>query len=121
MGVVVSGEVVAGQQLGRRLGFPTANIAVTESLTAADGVYAVRVTVGGRSFKGVANLGKNPSVGGCRRRLEVHILDFADDLYGRKIEVELLKKLRDEVHFGSLEELRRQIEIDCMAARKMEF
>ncbi len=120
MGIVVSGKVIAGQQLGRRLGFPTANMAA-DGVTAEEGVYAVRVRVGGKAFKGVANLGKNPSVGGCDRRLEVHLLDFAGDLYGEQIEVELWQKLRDEVRFGSLDELRQQIERDCASVCNMDF
>ena len=108
----LSGEVVRGRQLGRELGFPTANLDLPEGWGPADGVYRSRVTVGGTTYDAMSNLGCNPSVGGNRRRLETHLFGCHDDLYGRTVEVELLEKIRDERTFASVDELRRQLEQD---------
>lgn len=110
--VVIRGEVVEGRRLGRELGFPTANIRVDERLDAEDGVYRSLVNVSGRSFKAMSNLGHNPSVGGCARRLETHLFDFEGSLYGMRLEVVLLEKIRDEIRFESVAALREQIARD---------
>ena len=116
--MIVEGIVTEGRQLGRRLGFPTANIepGPGQELPEA-GVYAAAVEIDGRRYAAVSNWGTNPSVGGCSPRLETHLLDFRGELYGRRIRVELLRKIRDERRFGSLEELRSQIEADCRSVR----
>lgn len=116
--MIIEGTVTEGRQLGRRLGFPTANIepGPGQELPEA-GVYAAAVEIDGRRYAAVSNWGTNPSVGGCSPRLETHLLDFRGELYGRRIRVELLRKIRDERRFGSLEELRRQIEADCRSVR----
>ena len=98
--------------MGRELGFPTANLSVPETVTAADGVYRSRAEVGGRTYDAMSNLGSNPSVGGTERRLETHIFDFEGLLYGRLLRVELLEKIRDERKFDTVEDLRMQIEKD---------
>lgn len=110
--IVVEGEVMHGRQLGRKLGFPTANLSVGEDLPARDGVYAARVEAEGVCYRAISNLGSNPSVGGTERRLETHIFDFSGSLYGRRIRVELLEKIRDERRFDSIEALRQQLERD---------
>ena len=110
--ILIEGVVEHGRRLGRELGFPTANLAVPETVTAADGVYRSRAEVGGRTYDAMSNLGSNPSVGGGPRHLETHIFDFSGDLYGRRLRVELRRKIRDERKFDSLEELQRQIERD---------
>ena len=110
--VLIEGVVEHGRRLGRELGFPTANLAVPEGIAAADGVYRSRAEVGGRTYDAMSNLGSNPSVGGGPRHLETHIFDFSGDLYGRRLRVELRRKIRDERKFDSLEELQRQIERD---------
>ncbi|WP_295936758.1 riboflavin kinase [uncultured Alistipes sp.] len=110
--VVVEGVVEHGRRLGHELGFPTANIAVPVGIEAADGVYHARVEVDGIEYNAMSNLGTNPSVGGAERRLETHILGYDGDLYGRRLCVELLEKIRDEERFATLEELRAQIEKD---------
>ena len=102
--ILIAGVVEHGRRLGRELGFPTANLAVPETVTAADGVYRSRAEVGGRMYDAMSNLGRNPSVGGVERRLETHIFDFGGELYGRL--------LRDERKFDTVEELRMQIEKD---------
>ena len=111
-GMIVEGVVEHGRRLGRELGFPTANLSVPETVTAADGVYRSRAEVGGKVYDAMSNLGRNPSVGGVERRLETHIFDFRGELYGRRLRVELLEKIRDERRFASVEELRGQIARD---------
>ena len=105
----VRGEVVRGQQLGRQLGAPTANIAVGDEQLPPDGVYAVMATVDTSERSGVANLGVRPTVDGERRLLEVHLLDFEGDLYDQVVEVRFGKRLRGERKFADLEELKEQI------------
>ena len=110
--ILIEGVVEHGRRLGRELGFPTANLAVPEDVAAADGVYRSRAEVGGKVYDAMSNLGRNPSVGGVERRLETHIFDFRGELYGRRLRVELLEKIRDERRFASVEELRGQIARD---------
>ena len=112
MGQVIEGEVEHGRRLGRRLGFPTANLPVPEDLEIPDGVYRSRVEIEGRSYAAMSNLGCNPTVGGGKRRLETHIFGFAGELYGSRLRVELLEKIRDERRFSTLEELQAQIAED---------
>jgi len=112
----VVGQVVEGRKLGRTLGFPTANLLIGEEQMPPDGVWTVRVKAKGRWHPGVANLGRNPTVGGETRTLEAHLLNFSGDLYGQTIEVEFGEKLRDERKFESLDELRRQIQRDVERA-----
>lgn len=109
---VIRGVVEHGRRLGRRLGFPTANLSVPESERVEDGVYASRATVDGVRYRAMSNLGRNPSVGGGERRLETHIFGFSGSLYGRVLEVELLLRIRDERKFATVEELQAQIEKD---------
>jgi riboflavin kinase/FMN adenylyltransferase len=111
----LSGTVIEGRKLGRGLGFPTANLRLGERQTPRDGVWAVKVD-GVR--KGVANLGTRPTVDGGERLLEVHLLDFSGDLYGKELRVRFEKFLRPERKFGSLEELREQIGRDAEEARQ---
>lgn len=116
----VLGEVVKGKQLGRQLGFPTANVAVENEQLPPLGVYAVKACMDGMDevLKGVANLGIRPTVdGGGERSLEVHLLDVTGDFYGKLMEVSFVKKLRDEQKFASLEELKAQISKDSQNAR----
>lgn len=108
----VSGTVVHGRRLGHALGFPTANIEVSDDSLLSDGVYRARVAVDGVSYDAMSNLGRNPSVGGCRRRLETHLFGFDGDLYGRTLQVELLERIRDERTFPSVDALRQQLEED---------
>ena len=110
--VIIEGVVEHGRRLGRELGFPTANVAVPDSVAAEDGVYRSRAEVDGAVYDAMSNLGRNPSVGGTARRLETHIFGFSGALYGRMLRVELLEKIRDERRFDTLEELRAQIEKD---------
>lgn len=113
------GRVIRGEQLGRRLGYPTANLAVNHK-PAVDGVFAVRVDGEGlASLPGVASLGTRPTVGGERTLLEVHLFDYSGKLYGRRIRVTFVEKLRDEHRFESLEDLVEQMQADAGAAREI--
>lgn len=115
----ICGTVVVGEQLGRKLGFPTANLATGNLQLPPTGVWAVRClhhTHG--PLTGVANLGTRPSLGSGELRLEVHLLGFSGDLYGEELDVEFIRHLRPEKRFDSLDELRNQIRIDSAAARE---
>ena len=90
--VIIEGVVEHGRRLGRELGFPTANVAVPDSVAAEDGVYRSRAEVDGAVYDAMSNLGRNPSVGGTARRLETHIFGFSGALYGRMLRVELLER-----------------------------
>ncbi len=117
----ILGTVEPGDQRGRQLGFPTANLDPRNEVLPPDGVYAVRVIVGAEQFGGVANIGVRPTFVGvqARRVLEVHILGFARDLYAQDVEVCFLSKLRDEQKFISVDALTKQIHLDIEAARKL--
>ncbi len=111
----LQGVVVEGNKLGRKLGFPTANMQLYEPLKQlpADGVYAVMVYVEGGEYKGIMNVGLRPTVGESETRVvEVHIMDFDTEIYGHPIEVQFLSRIREERRFDSLEELKQQISRD---------
>ena len=114
----VEGVVKQGRQLGRQLGFPTANVSTGAVQLPPDGVWAVRVDLDGEVFGGVANLGMRPTVDGTTRALEVHLFDFQGDLYDRELDVTFAHYLRDERKFDSLEALKQQIEADAIEARR---
>ena len=112
------GRVVYGDQLGRKLGFPTANIYLYRTRTAVHGIYAVRLYgITQQPLLGVANVGMRPTVGGTRTLLEVFIFDFNQTIYGRYVRVEFCKKLRDEVRFENLTLLKEQMWKDADEAR----
>ena len=112
------GRVAHGDRRGRLLGFPTANIHLHRKSSPLNGVYAVEVFGLKREpLAGVANVGTRPTVGGLRSQLEVHLLDFSDNIYGRYLHVDFLHKLRDERRFESLDALKSQISEDAREAR----
>jgi riboflavin kinase/FMN adenylyltransferase len=114
------GRVVHGRELGRALGFPTANLRLMRRRPPVKGVLAVRAFgIEERALIAVASLGTRPTVEGTDMLLEVHVFDFAGDLYGREIEVEFVAKLRDEVKFDSLEALIVQMKVDAAQARDL--
>lgn len=122
----MEGHVVVGQQLGRKLGYPTANLRIRARPAAVQGIFAVYVRVPvyhgdqhGRHtwLPGVSSLGWRPTVGGREPLLEVHLFDFERDLYGQRLEVEFVAKLRDEAHFEAIEPLVAQMRRDEAAAR----
>ncbi len=115
----VSGVVVKGKQLGRQIGYPTANISVQDryKLIPGNGVYAVRVKVSKRDYQGMLNIGLKPTVGGMLRpTMEVHIFDFNEDIYGNFIGVEFVTRLRDETKFESVDALKEQLHLDKIQA-----
>ena len=117
----IEGRVEVGDRLGRTIGFPTANILLTDYLRPAAGVYAVRAGIeengATRWHNGAANLGWRPTVGGNDLRLETHVFDFDGDLYGKHLRVALIERLRPEQRFAGLDALKAQIARDCAAAR----
>lgn len=115
----ILGTVVAGQRLGRTLGFPTANLSAHNEQFPPDGVYAVECQRGDQRLRGVANIGVRPTLAqaGGERLLEVHLFDFDADLYGEDLEVTFRRHLRPELKFPNLEALRAQIARDADAAR----
>ncbi len=112
----ISGKVVHGAKRGRQLGFPTANVHMRHERPALTGVYAVKLD----GLPAVANLGVRPTIAGIAKLLlEVHVLDFAGDLYGKHVHVAFLHKIRDEMKFESLSALQAQIEKDVAVAREI--
>lgn len=112
------GKVRRGDQLGRQWGFPTANIFLLRRLTPVHGIYTVWVYgLGPQPLPGVANVGSRPTVDGTRTLLEVHLLDFNQNIYGRRVKVEFCTKLRDEERYDSIDLLKQQIAKDVLAAR----
>ena len=116
----IEGEVLKGRQLGRQLGFPTANVALGDYVRPKLGIYATRTRLAdGRVVGGVSSIGNNPTVGAVETRLEVHLFDFDADLYGQTIETELIGYLRPEQKFESVELMVQQIRADADQARKL--
>jgi len=117
---VLSGPVVAGRGVGRVLGFPTANLRVSpQQALPADGVYAGLAYLGGKALPSLANIGVRPTFGGDERVIEVHILDFQGQLYGKELSVGLVERLREERRFGDPGELKAQIARDAERAREL--
>jgi riboflavin kinase/FMN adenylyltransferase len=123
----VTGTVVRGDRRGRELGYPTANLSFDEPVALpADGIYAVRTGWGGadplkpeRTAEGVASLGVRPTFGGGARTLEVNLFDVNEDLYGKSLRVEFVRRLRGEKKFASAEQLVRQMDRDAARARSV--
>jgi len=116
----ITGKVIAGQRLGRKLGYPTANLRLHRRATPIAGIFAVRVSGAGlKSAPGVASLGTRPAVNGKELLLEAHVFDFAGDLYRRYVHVDFVERLRDELWFASLDELVEQIHKDAAQARRI--
>ena len=118
-GYSLTGAVVAGNRLGRTIGFPTANMKLYEplKLVPARGVYAVQVQVLGQTCRGMTNIGVRPTVGGTVPTIETHILDFNEDIYGLPLRITFLRRIRNEVRFPSLDALKAQLERDREACR----
>ena len=114
------GVVVAGNRMGRTIGFPTANMQLYEplKLVPENGVYAVNVEVTGNVFRGMCNIGTRPTVGGTARTIETHILGFNEDIYGLPLRIRFLRRIRDERKFPSLDALRAQLEQDALNCKK---
>lgn len=117
---MISGTVVKGKQLGRTIGYPTANIFHEGGkLIPKDGVYAVSIVHSGQTYYGMMNIGNRPTVNGTDRSVEVNIFDFNKDIYGEKIRVHLVKRLRDEVKFNGIDALKAQLNSDAIHAKEV--
>lgn len=118
----LTGTVVEGKQRGRSIGYPTANLSIPEfyKIVPADGVYAVRVQVEGNWYKGMLNIGGNPTVtDGGERTIEVNIFDFDQNIYGQQATLEFVARLRDEERFSDLESLKQQLDRDKQDSLKV--
>jgi riboflavin kinase/FMN adenylyltransferase len=113
----LTGLVGTGQRRGQKLGFPTANLYEVRTLLPADGVYAVRARLGEQTWPAAANIGPNPTFGEEARKLEVHLIDFDGDLYGRTLTVEFVDRLRGTRRFASVPDLVEQLKRDVAQAR----
>ena len=115
----IGGEVVVGNRLGRKLGFPTSNLVIDpDMVTPPNGVYVTYCDYNGVRYPSVTNVGNKPTIGRYGKNVETHIFDFDRELYGKKIIVEFLKKTRDEVRFDDVKELSEQIVRDCREAKE---
>ena len=112
------GKVVHGNRLGRLIGFPTANIWLPKNNLPIKGVFSVKISLDMSEFYGIANIGIRPTVGGTSPVLEVNIFDFKKEIYGKRIKVEFVKKIRDEKKFDSLDDLKKQITKDVNTAKE---
>lgn len=116
----ISGRVIAGQRLGRQLGFPTANIRLHRRVSPVAGIFAVRITGAGvTAHPGVASVGTRPTVGGKEWLLEAHLFDFSGDLYRQRLDVDFVARLRDEIQYRDLGAMTAQMRDDARAARQL--
>ena len=117
----INGTVVSGAGIGRQIGFPTANIEPDEpmKLLPQYGVYEVEITLCGKTYEGVMNIGVKPTIAkGLERTIEVYILDFSGDIYGEKAEIKVTRRLREEINFDNINALKFQIEVDVARVRR---
>lgn len=117
----LNGLVIKGQQIGRSIGFPTANIHIPNDykLIPKDGVYAVEAVVNGSLFKAMLNIGNRPTVGGTKKTVEAHLFDFMGDLYDKQITIYFKEFLREERKFDNLDELKNQLALDQKMAKSL--
>ena len=117
---MISGTVVKGKGIGKTLNFPTANIRISESykLIPKHGVYVVKTRILNTTVFGMMNIGVNPTVNGKLRSIEIHFFDFSQDIYGVYLEIEILKRLREEQKFDSLAELEKQLLKDAVVSKQ---
>jgi riboflavin kinase/FMN adenylyltransferase len=115
----ITGKVVKGSRRGKKIGFPTANIKPNTELVPGGGIYAVYFNHAGKRYKGVANLGHNPTFGAGEFSVEVHVMGFSMNIYGKDVKVEFVERLRDEKKFKGVEELKKAIARDIARAEKI--
>lgn len=115
----LEGQVVSGQQRGRKIGFPTANLSTEKEQLPAPGVYAIKVRHNLQEYGGVVNLGQRPTFDNGKSTIEVHLLDFSGDLYGQNIRIYFVERLRGEKKFSGPEELTEAIHADVVRARQI--
>ena len=114
----IEAEVIHGRKIGRALGFPTANMMLDGHADVERGVYRSEVTIDGRKYRAMSNVGIRPSVGGKELLLETHVIGFRGDLYGRILRVTLLEKIREERRFSSIGDLKEQLVKDYITCGK---
>lgn len=116
----LTGQVVAGDNRGKKIGFPTANLANIDTMIPGDGVYATVSVIAGKRYTSATHIGPNPTFDNNQvQKVETHVLDFNGDLYGQSIDVEIIAKVRDVAKFGSVDELIRQLNSDVATSRKL--
>lgn len=116
---VIEGEIIHGKANGRKMGYPTANISLKDQIIKPkNGIYASRVIIDGKKYFGATNVGMNPTVNGKYLSIETNILNFDEDIYGKRVRIEFLEKIRDEKKFESLDELRKQLDLDTGFVRQ---
>ncbi len=117
----LSGTVVSGDKLGSTIGYPTANLEINEpyKLVPGEGVYAVKIIIGEKTFDGMMNIGTRPTVDGSVLKKEVHIFDFSQEIYGQKITIHFIKRIRDEKKFSGIDALKLQLDQDKRAAQRV--
>ncbi len=117
----LSGFVVEGNKIGRTLGYPTANLAYADAsqVQPAQGVYTAMVYVDGSWHEGMANIGIRPTIDAEKVTIEVHLFNFNKDIYGKKINIAFLSRIRDEMRFNSLSELKIQLDKDALTAKEL--
>ena len=114
----IDGEIVVGNKLGRTIGFPTCNTVVDETMiTPPNGVYITMCTIEGIRRPSITNVGVKPTIGKYEKNIETHIFNFDEDVYGKRISVDFIRHTRPEMKFGSVDELKNQIQNDCIEAR----
>jgi riboflavin kinase/FMN adenylyltransferase len=115
----ISGTVIKGQQIGRKIGFPTANLEIAEDykLIPSDGAYAVLVSIDNNSYSGMMNIGIKPTIGTAARTIEVHVFNLNENLYGKELRVQVVKQLRPEMKFKGLDELSNRLHQDSNEAK----
>ena len=117
----IEGKVQRGRQLGKKIGFPTANMDIKDYVLSCPGVYAVRakITKNSKYLKGIANLGYRPTFNGKKILLEVHLFNFSKNIYNKYLTVKFLKFIRKEKKFKNIDQLKKQIKIDLLKAKKV--
>ena len=111
---ILTGKVVYGEGLGKKIGFPTANIEIKETykIIPKNGVYLVKTKINSNTYFGMMNIGIRPTVGGTNKSLEIHFFNFKDNIYGKNVSIEIIKKIRDEEKFSSIDQLKIQLKKD---------
>ncbi len=114
----IKGEVIVGNKLGRKFGFPTSNLKIDEDMVSPkNGVYITYCDFEGKRYASITNVGVKPTIGNYSKNVETHIFDFNSEIYGRQIKIEFIKKIRDEVKFENFNKLIEQVKRDCDIAR----
>ncbi|MEL0009151.1 MAG: bifunctional riboflavin kinase/FAD synthetase [Flammeovirgaceae bacterium] len=110
----ITGQVVKGDGIGKKINYPTANIMPENNskLIPGNGVYVCKVNIENKNYQGMLNIGKRPTVNGKERRIELHIFDFNTNIYGKNVKITLIKKIRDEIKFNNLDQLKHQLQKD---------